>query len=118
MHQTLQDDGDQLFMAGDDLRLIDIATATSQGRSYSIDKTTGAATTVVDTGPTVLRIAYDSSRDVHFVAYGAVNNTARGIGTIDVSTGELTPIASGIPDDQQPGVQFSGLVAAPRPLCP
>ncbi len=117
-HTTLQNDGDLLFFAGTTLELLDVATASNSGATYAIDKTTGAATLVATTGPTVLRIAPDPTRGIAFASYGATNATGRGVGTIDLTTGGVTPLPVSLPDATYPGLQFTGLASAPAPICP
>lgn len=117
-HNTLQDDGDNLVFVGGTLYLLDVASATNQGAVYSIDKATGAATKVVDTGPTTLRLAHDRTRGVVFAAYGAANGTMRGIATVNLATGAPTVLGTGVPNASYAGQNFTGLLSAPAPVCP
>lgn len=117
-HDTVQDDGDGLFFDGTTLMLIDIASASSAGFLYSINQTTGAATQVASTGPKLLRVAYDPTRDVFFAAFGETNATGRGVATLDVATGAYTQIGDLVPSGTATGLQFNGLLSAPLPVCP
>jgi hypothetical protein len=117
-HQTYQDDGDCLTFVGSNLQLLDVATATNQGAVYTINKTNGQATKLVDVGPRVLRIATDPTRGVVFATYGEGAGVARGVGTVDLGTGALTRLGADLPDASYPGNQFTALLSAPAPVCP
>lgn len=116
-HQTLQDDGDTVFFVGNDLRLLDVAQGINQGAVYAIDKATGAATKVVDTGPTVLRIAPDTTRGLSYAAAGTANAATRSVGTVDLATGAYTRIGADFPANLATGLQVNGLLSAPKPVC-
>lgn len=116
--QTLQNDGDGLAFVGQTLELLDVATGLNQGALYRIDKTNGQATKVSDPGARVLRIAFDASRGVMFAAYGEGTGTARGIGTLSLDSGALTPLGADLQDASYPSNQFTALVSVPLPSCP
>jgi hypothetical protein len=117
-HQTLQDDGDSLFYLGDVLHLHDVASASNAGALYRINPTTGAATLAVNVGPRVLRLAWDPTRGVLFCAYGEANGTARGLCTLNPTTGVFTKLGPDLPNTLYPGQSFVGLLSAPEPVCP
>ncbi len=117
-HQTLQDDGDCMTFVGDTLYLMDVATANNSGQMYQIDQNTGAAMAAVNSGPKVLRIAYDSTRNMVFATYGETNGTTRGVGTLDLTTGTLTKLGSDIANSLYPGAHFTGLMSTPPHVCP
>lgn len=117
-HQTLQDDGDALTFVGPTLYLLDIATALNQGTLYSVDTVSGQATARASVGPRALRIAWDATRQVLFVAYGETTGTNRGIGTLDLDSGVITPLGANLPDMLYPSANFTGLLSAPARTCP
>ncbi len=119
-HQTLQDDGDCLTFIGPSLRLLDIASATSAGNLYALDKATGAVSSPLMTGPTVLRVSHDPTRDVVFTSAGTgaePNVSARSFGKLDLTTGANTPLGVVLPATTHPGRQINGLLSAPKPSC-
>lgn len=119
-HQTYQDDGDWLTFIGSSLTLLDVASGSSQGAIYTINQSTGAATKRADTGPTVLRIAYDPTREVLFGTTGTGtegSGVGRGVVTIDPDTGAFTSLGTTLGDGTYGGGHFTGLLPAPEPDC-
>ncbi len=120
-HQTHQDDADNFTFVGTTLRLLDVATTNNTGSLYVLDQTTGAASAPVTTGPALLRVSYDKTRDVVFTAFGigtAPNTSQRGIGTLNLTTGANTPLGAALAAGTYGNVHFNGLVSAPTPTCP
>lgn len=120
-HDTLQDDGDCLTFADSTLKLLDVASANNTGALYTLDKTTGAVSSPVTTGATVLRVAYDKTRDVVFTASGTGADgaaTNRVIGTLNLTTGATTPLGAALGAGTYANGNFNALMSAPAPSCP
>ncbi|MCA9601638.1 MAG: hypothetical protein KC417_06430 [Myxococcales bacterium] len=114
---TLQDDGDILEFEGSTLFALDIATVNNQGNLYEVNQTTGAQTVGASTGPSVLRIAYHPVEQVMYAATGTPSYQNRGIGTLNTTTGVVTPIGSYISNAEHPSQQFTSLAFARAPDC-
>jgi len=119
-HDTFQDDADIMMVAGGSLYLLDVATSNNTGGLYVVDKTTGAAATPLVTGSTLLRVAYDPTRDVVFTAAGTgtePNAANRSIGKLNRTTGANTPLGPVVATGQYGNLHFNGLLSAPAPDC-
>ncbi len=117
LHDTLQDDGDSLTFIDAELLLLDVAQPTASG-VYTIDKANGRASLVATTAGSLLRLAYDDSRALLFVALGAGNATGRRIATMNRTSGAFTNLSFLLPDDMYRGELFTGLLSVPEPTCP
>ena len=120
-HDTLQDDGDYLMVVGNTLKLLDVASANNTGALYTLDKVTGVTSSPVTTGATLLRVAYDKTRDVVFTASGTGADgaaTNRVIGTLNQTTGATTPLGAALGAGTYGDGNFNALMSAPAPSCP
>lgn len=121
MHQTHQDDADVFTFVGASLRLLDVATTNGTGSLYVLDPATGSVSAPIVTGPNLVRVAYDKSRDVVFTAFGVgaePNTSSRSIGKLNMTTGANTPLGTVLAAGTYGGAHWSGLVSAPAPVCP
>lgn len=121
MHQTHQDDADTFTFVGSVLRLLDVATTNNTGSLYVLDPVTGNVSAPLLTGPNLLRVAYDKTRDVVFTAFGTgadPNAASRSIGKLNLTTGANTPLGTVLAADTYGNTHFNGLVSAPPPVCP
>lgn len=120
-HGTLQNDGDNLMFLGASLKLLDVATSVNNGALYDLNPVTGAASNPITTGPALLRVTYDPTRDVVFTAAGTGNEpsvSARSIGTLDRTTGANTSLGTVLANGDHTGHHFNGILSAPKPVCP
>lgn len=97
------------------------AKSTRSRALYELDKSTGAARSPITTGPTVLRVVYDPTRDVVFTAVGSGSEpsvSARSIGTLNRTTGANTSLGTVLANREHTGHHSNGFLSAPRPVCP
>lgn len=117
-HSTYQNDGDLLVSVAGAINMLDVATANNQGAIYTLNTTNGQTTKRVDTGPKLLRFTSDETRGIVYATYGEANFTARGVATLNITTGAFTKLGTDILNTLYPGGNFNGLLSAPKPICP
>jgi hypothetical protein len=114
---TFQDDIDMLFFDDNDaLHSVDVATTNSLLEIHSINLTTGASTLVNDvaatsSAATVLRLAYDDSRDKVF----GWRQSDRNLVEINVGTGATTPLGETHASSLYGNQPSRGFFIAPAP---
>jgi len=111
-------DGDSMTFIGPTAYVIDTQTANTTTILYTVNTSTGAAKKVVNVDVGVIRVAYDSSRDVLFVAYVSTDKKVRRVAQMDRTTGVMTPVGTGIPEAMYAAASINALASAPRPSCP
>ncbi len=112
---TLQNDVDQLTFGDGVLYALDVNTNVGRAGIYSVNRTTGATTLIVETTDLLRRMVWDPSR------HGLIGTTAdtpdRQLVSIDLVSGALTPLAATYALSQQGGQLVDSLLLAPAPAC-